>query len=209
MNIIISKIIHYLDSVTSFENIRIISNLTLWEQFLIFFVVHDFYIYWFHRLQHRSRWFWKLHEAHHSVEEVDWLAGSRSHVLEILINQTIEFAPILLFGAAPEIVILKGTVDAVWGMWIHSNIDIRSKTLQYVINGPEMHRWHHAEWNDTTPDEVKNINYSTKLAIWDWIFGTAYLPDTKPKGYGLDDPNYPQNYVGQQLFIFKRGKNDI
>ena len=63
-----------------------------------FFVVHDFYIYWFHRLQHRSAILWRIHEAHHATPEVDWLSGSRSHALEILINQTVEFAPIFLLG---------------------------------------------------------------------------------------------------------------
>ena len=32
---------------------------------------------------------------------VDWLSGSCPHSLEILINQTVEFAPIILLGAAP------------------------------------------------------------------------------------------------------------
>ena len=43
-----------------------------------------------------------------------------------------------------------------------------------------MHRWHHSR---SIPD---GFNYSTKLAIWDWIFGTAYLPKgQKPASYGL------------------------
>ena len=50
----------------------------------------------------------------------------------------------MLLGAAPEVALIKGTIDAVWGMYIHSNIDVRAGVLQYVLNGPEMHRWHHA-----------------------------------------------------------------
>lgn len=72
------------------------------------------------------------------------MSGARSHSLEILINQTIEFAPILLLGAAPEVAVLKATIDAVYGMFIHSNLDARLGPLQYVFNGPAMHRWHHA-----------------------------------------------------------------
>ena len=41
---------------------------------LFFFVCHDFYIYWFHRLQHNNKYLWRTHEAHHSVREVNWLA---------------------------------------------------------------------------------------------------------------------------------------
>jgi hypothetical protein len=51
--------------------------------------------------------------------------------------------------------------------------------LQWVINGPEMHRWHHA-----IDHPQGRINFGTK-AIWDWIFGTAYRPAKKPAGYGL------------------------
>ena len=74
----------------------------------------------FHRLQHRSAILWRTHEAHHSAETVDWLAGSRSHALEILINQTIEYAPIVLLGAHPDVALMKGVLDAAWGMYIRA-----------------------------------------------------------------------------------------
>lgn len=161
-------------------------------------LVHDFYIYWFHRLQHTIPSLWRIHEAHHSSHDVDWLSGSRSHPAEILINQSIEFVPLVLF-ASPEVVLMKGFVDAVWGMYIHSNIDVSSGWLQYVINGPEMHRWHHA-----ADDDVVNVNYSTKLAVWDWLFGTAFLPkQRKPQRYGLDDKTYPKSYVKQIVHAFR------
>ena len=168
-------------------------------QVLFFFVTHDLYIYWFHRLQHRSKWLWRTHEAHHSVDDVDWLAGTRSHSLEILINQTIEFAPITLLGAAPEVALIKATIDAVWGMYIHSNIDVRAGWLQYVINGPQMHRWHHAR-----ELAERDANFGTKLAIWDWTFKTAFLPRHKPAAYGLaSDEPYPDGYVGQHVAAFR------
>jgi len=31
----------------------------------------------------------------------------------------------------------------------------------------------------------RNRNFSTKLAIWDWIFGTAYKLDERVNKYGL------------------------
>jgi len=169
-------------------------------QVLLFLVIHDFYIYWFHRAQHHSKLLWRTHEAHHSNKEVDWLAGTRSHVVEIIINQTIEFAPIvLLLGPDSPVVAIKALIDAVWGMYIHSNIDVRSGKLQYFINGPEMHQWHHA--NDRA---VFYANYSTKFAIWDWIFGTAYLPGRKkPAEYGLYY-DYPKDYFLQHWFSVKR-----
>jgi sterol desaturase/sphingolipid hydroxylase (fatty acid hydroxylase superfamily) len=123
----------------------------------------------------------------------------RSHFAEIWINQTVEYAPIVLLGAPPEVAVLKGTISAVWGLWIHANVDIRTGWLQYFINGPEAHRWHHA-----TDKDAYDTNFATKLAIWDWLFGTAFLPQgRRPEGYGLDDPAFPTGFFRQQLFAFR------
>jgi sterol desaturase/sphingolipid hydroxylase (fatty acid hydroxylase superfamily) len=172
-----------------------VSSWPIATQVGFFVITHDFYIYWFHRFQHNNAFFWRTHEAHHSGKQVDWLAGSRSHFMEIIINQTIEFAPIILLGANPVVVPIKALIDAVWGMYIHANIDVKSGKLQYVINGPEMHLWHHADH-----EEVYFANFSTKFAIWDWLFGTAYRPENrKPERWGLPYA-FPKDYFGQHVF---------
>ena len=198
---LIGRLIEWIDSTSGLSRLGIVADWPLWAQILFFLFVHDFYIYWFHRAQHRFPALWRIHEAHHSVENVDWLAGSRSHALEILINQTIEFAPIVLLGAPAEMPLIKATIDSVWGMYIHSNINVREGFLQYVVNGPEMHRWHHSiEYTGY------GFNYGTKFAFWDWLFGTAYLPARKPPGYGLAGEEFPQNYFVQQAWAFRRMK---
>jgi sterol desaturase/sphingolipid hydroxylase (fatty acid hydroxylase superfamily) len=195
--VIFSLIIARLDAAGSFSRLQLIAHWPLWLQVTVFVVTHDFYIYWMHRWQHRNRYMWRLHEAHHSPASVDWLSGSRSHCLEILINQTVEFAPIVLLGASPEVIPLKGAISAVWGMYIHSNLNVHTGRLQWIINGPEMHRWHH------TMSKGMRSNFSTKLAIWDWMFGTAYLPFTqRAKEYGVRTW-FPKHYVGQTLYAFR------
>jgi sterol desaturase/sphingolipid hydroxylase (fatty acid hydroxylase superfamily) len=199
LGLVINQIIKLLDA--SIGRWHLVSSWPVYLQLAFFWVTHDFYIYWFHRLQHNNRYLWRTHEAHHSVKDVDWLAGSRSHALEILINQTIEYAPIVLLGAAPEVALMKGALDAVWGMYIHSNINVKAGFIQYVFNGPQMHRWHHS--NHVTEG---GMNYSTKIAIWDWLFGTAYLPkDQKPPGYGLSGGEvFPEGYFQQHVHAFRR-----
>lgn len=171
-------------------------------QVLFFFVIHDFYIYWFHRLQHANKYLWRIHEAHHSVKEVDFLAGSRSHVMEIIINQTVEFAPIILLGASPEVVAIKALIDSVYGMFIHANIDVRIGRLKYIFNTPELHLWHHANYR-----EVFHANFATKLSLWDYLFGSAYHPGHKPgnrnEHWGLYY-DYPKDYFLQHAFSVKR-----
>ncbi|MFN0014449.1 MAG: sterol desaturase family protein [Saprospiraceae bacterium] len=186
-----------------------LSHWPVWALVLFFLFTHDLYIYWFHRWQHNSKILWRTHEAHHSVTTVDWLAGSRSHVLEIVINQTIEFAPIIFLldvETAAVVVPIKALLDAVWGMWIHANIDAKTGKLQYFINGPEMHQWHHANHQ-----EVFYANYATKFAFLDWIFGTGFLPGLKPLKYQFFKPRefglpyeYPRDYFMQHWFSFWR-----
>lgn len=197
LGLVIFGFIEWLDRTTGASSRGLLSGWPLWAQILFFLVSHDLYIYWFHRWMHNSPTLWRLHEAHHSVEDVDWLAGSRSHFLEIVINQSIEFMPIILLGAPPEMRLIKGTIDAVWGMYIHSNIDVRSGWLQYVINGPEMHRWHHSREYIGA-----GMNFGTKFAFWDFLFGTAYRPDAKPPGYGLAE-GFPDGYLKQSLYAFR------
>jgi sterol desaturase/sphingolipid hydroxylase (fatty acid hydroxylase superfamily) len=201
LGLVIKRLIEALDHATGLSRWGLISSWPLGAQFLLFLVTHDLYIYVFHRCQHRVPLLWRVHEAHHSPRQVDWLSGTRSHALEILINQTIEFAPLVLLGAAPQMALIKATVDAVWGMYIHANLDVRTGWLQRVINGPEMHRWHHA-------NEVVDVNFSTKLAFWDWIFGTAHLPPTKPRGYGVREGGMPEGYFAQQLYAFRVRRRD-
>ncbi|SRR5579883_1270163 len=198
--LIISWVIEHIPFFTHISKLGLVSNWPIMAQLGFFLVEHDLYIYWFHRWQHHSSVLWRIHEAHHATDEVDWLSGARSHTIEILINQGIEFGALIVLGASPAVIVIKGAMDAVWGMYIHSNFDVHSGKWQRLINGPEMHRWHHA-----TDAEAHNRNYSTKLAVWDWLFGTAYLPTAKkPTSYGLGDIGFPTNYFLQHTFAFRR-----
>jgi sterol desaturase/sphingolipid hydroxylase (fatty acid hydroxylase superfamily) len=178
-----------------------VSDWPVWAQIALFVVLHDLYIYWFHRWQHSNRWLWRIHEAHHSARQVDWVSGARSHALEILVNQTIEVAVMVWLGATPDVILAKGAVSVISGMWIHANTRLHLGPLRYLVNGPEQHRWHHAI---DYPEPGRN--FATKLAIWDHLFGTAYLPPRKPAGYGLGDDRYPRGFVAQQLYAFRRSE---
>src|SRR5262249_14776180 len=142
--VLIGRFLMWANAHTSLSRAGLLNGWPVGLQVAFFVVTHDLYIYLFHRLQHGVGFLWRIHEAHHSVPQLDWLAGVRSRTLEILINQTIEFAPIVLLGAAPAVAPIKGAVSAIWGMFIHANVDVRLGRVQRVLNGPEMHRWHHA-----------------------------------------------------------------
>ena len=187
-----------------------VSGWPIWAQVAFFVVTHDLYIYSFHRLQHQVPALWRLHEAHHSVPEVDWLSGIRSHPLEILINQTIEYAPMILLGASPVAILYKSAFGSIYGMFIHSNLPVRLGPLLWVLNGPELHRWHHANCDAG----AYNKNFATKFALWDRLFGTFFDPGArKAKDYGLVEEAFPEGklrylfldgYLRQVLLAFRK-----
>lgn len=201
LGLLIAWIIRTMDANGSVSRLHPITHWPLALQVILFLFTHDLWQYWFHRIQHRNRYFWRIHEAAHATPEVDWLVGSRSHALEILIAQTVEFAPIVLLGARPEVALIKVTMDAVWGMYNHSNINVNQGKLIYFFNGPQLHRWHHHVVDG------RGCNFSTKFAVWDWIWHTAYLPkpDERPV-YGFRGmEKYPvYSYFKQLTFAFRR-----
>ena len=197
--LIFTYIINFIDTTSGLSRLQLFRDVPIWIQLVFFLVTHDLYIYWMHRWQHKNKYLWRIHEAHHSPKKVDWLSGSRSHAIEILINQTIEFLPIVLLGSPPEVIAYKGVISAVWGMYIHSNLNVNTGNLQKIINGPEMHRWHHST------GKGRNRNFATKLAIWDWLFDTAYFPDYKSEEYGLKT-FFPNHYMMQTIYAFRSFK---
>ena len=184
------------------SHIQFVSHWPIAVQVLFFLITHDLYIYLFHRFQHSSKFFWRTHEAHHSGKQIDFLSGSRSHIVEILINQTIEFAPIIILGADPMVVPIKAMLDAMFGMFIHANINVKMGKFKYFFNSPELHLWHHANYQ-----EVFHANFSTKFSVWDHLFGTVYdpgfAPGNEPENWGLYY-DYPKDYFLQHAFSVKR-----
>lgn len=171
----------------------------VWLQALVLLVVLDLFFYVMHRLKHRWGWWWRLHETHHSSVDLDWLASARFHPLEKILDRTVYLLPLTAIGPSDQAVLVWAAVDAFFGMLIHANVRWRIGPLIYVFVGPEMHRWHHAM--DQTRREC---NFGNNFSIFDWIFGTAYLPREEPARFGVDDPAYPVgNLVAQFFYAFR------
>jgi sterol desaturase/sphingolipid hydroxylase (fatty acid hydroxylase superfamily) len=202
--VINAAILAPIDQATGWSARQTISAWPVWGQCLFFLVSHDLFIYCFHWLMHQNKYLWRIHELHHSPEEIDWPAGSRSHILETIIIQTVEFGPMIWLGAYLPIVLpFKALTGALWGTYIHSNINLNAGPLNYIINGPQMHRWHHSA---VIGDQMRNLG--TKFAIWDWIFGTGHLPKGRKPVYGLDVQFSQSNIFLHQLLAFRPWQGD-
>ena len=71
--------------------------------------------------------------------------------------------------------------------------------MKKIFNSPEMHIWHHSY--DLPEDRKTGINFGLTLALWDYIFGTAYIPhagrDIRLGFPGIEE--FPDNFVTQNL----------
>ncbi|MFC7694224.1 sterol desaturase family protein [Paeniroseomonas aquatica] len=69
-------------------------------QFVAILVTADLMEYATHRAMHEVPALWRFHAVHHSVERMDWMAGSRLHFLEPLVTRTVVMLPAFVLGAS-------------------------------------------------------------------------------------------------------------
>jgi sterol desaturase/sphingolipid hydroxylase (fatty acid hydroxylase superfamily) len=178
---------------------RAVAAQPYWLQFFEILVAVDFISYWVHRAFHRVTWLWNFHAIHHSSMQMDWLAGSRSHAVDILVNRTLGFVPIFVLGFAPGPLYAYLVFVSFHAVYIHANVNHRWPYLRRVFATPEFHHWHH-----TSDEEGIDKNFAVFLSFIDSLFRTAYLPGYWPKRYGTVKFQPPETYLGQLAYPFKR-----
>lgn len=165
-------------------------------QLAVAFVVLDLVQWCIHNMLHRVPWLWEIHKVHHSIEELDWLGSLRFHWGEAVIYKTLQYVPLALLGFDPLALFAVAVAGTIIGHGNHSNLRLDLGPLKYVLNGPEMHQWHHVH-PDVGP---ANKNFAINLALWDWLFGTAHLPKDKsaPQRLGfVDIERFPRSLLLQ------------
>ncbi len=70
-----------------------VASQPLWLQFIEIMVLTDFVQYWFHRAFHQIPALWRFHAIHHSAQHMDWLAGSRMHLIEVIALRGLTIIP--------------------------------------------------------------------------------------------------------------------
>lgn len=171
----------------------------LWLQFIAILVTVDFMTYWVHRAFHRFPWLWNFHAIHHSSRQLDWLAGSRMHLVDVLVTRAAAFVPVFVLGFAPAALYAYLVFVSFHAVYIHSNIRWRWPGLRWLIATPEFHHWHH-----TSDEEGLDKNFAGFLPMWDLVFGTAHQPDHWPRNYGTVKFQPPETYLGQLAYPFRR-----
>ena len=148
--------------------------------------------YWsIHYLLHVVPALWEFHKVHHSAEVLTTLTEMRQHPVEIIsvINSIALWTgltyglciyvfgpgahPFTLFNVNIGIIVFLLTI----GHLRHTNLWIAFGGFAgKIFQSPAHHQIHHS---DQAKHFNKNLGFA--LAVWDWAFGTLYLPKTHEK----------------------------
>ena len=175
-----------------------VADLNFWVALFLIVLVADLVQYATHRAYHEVPLLWRLHAVHHSVKSMDWLAGSRQHILELIITRTLVLAPIYVLGFSKEVIDAYIIIVGFQAVFNHANVSVRLGPLRYVIVTPNFHHWHHSQ-DDVAIDK----NYAAHFAFIDYAFGTAVKSDREwPEHYGVVGDYVPNGFFKQLAFPF-------
>jgi sterol desaturase/sphingolipid hydroxylase (fatty acid hydroxylase superfamily) len=125
-------------------HLRFAANWPWWVQLVVAFVASDLLQWSIHNLLHRVPFLWELHKVHHSIQTMDFWGSMRFHFGEIIVYKSLQYVPLALLGFDGTALFVIAVVSTAIGHFNHANLRLRMGPLRYVLNGPEMHVWHHA-----------------------------------------------------------------
>lgn len=144
-----------------------------WLRGLAAMLLLDYTLYLWHRLAHRAPWLWRFHLVHHVDLDLDATTGLRFHAGELAASVPWRAAQVIVIGVTPATLTLWQTLTLACVLFHHSNARLghqAERRLSRVLVTPKMHAGHHS----IDPAQLHS-NFSSGLAIWDWLHGTARL----------------------------------
>jgi sterol desaturase/sphingolipid hydroxylase (fatty acid hydroxylase superfamily) len=181
-----------------------VHGLPWWQQVLYWEIGWTFLGYWLHRLEHVWAPLWRMHSIHESSKELDWLSAFRLHPLEPAMFQVLTIVPLWLIGMEYPVAVGYTIYSYVFTHIQHANVRfLPLGPLKYILPTPEFHRWHHARMYDENGEERPAMQNFGQYPIWDVLFGTFYLPDSKPAALGSAyGDQIPTDYLAQLAYPF-------
>lgn len=176
---------------------RWVAGWPLYAQAVVAIVGLDFVQWNVHRLLHAVPVLWRFHQVHHSVRdgEMDWIVSFRFHWAEVVVYKTAQYLPLALLGFSGQALMVHAVLGTLVGHLNHANLDLGHGAWRYVLNSPRMHIWHH----DADAKDVRN--FGIIFSLWDWLFGTASMPDRPPRRLGFEgDATMPPDFFRRSLW---------
>ena len=171
-------------------------------QFFLAVLVADLAEYFIHRAFHTVPFMWRFHAIHHSSRALDWLAGSRAHLVEDVVVRGGMLVP-MMFVFSQNIIVAYLLFVTIHATWAHCNFGPTLKWLEPYLVLPRFHHWHH-----TSQRESLDKNFAIHFPWIDRIFGTYYFPEDEswPEQYGLDNEELPPGFWAQTFYPFTRSE---
>lgn len=166
----------------------------------LFFILlaADLVEYWLHRAYHEVPVLWRLHAVHHSAKAMDWLAGSRQHLFELLLTRISILGAIYVCGFSKSVIDAYIIIIGFQAVFNHANVSLPWGPLKYIFVTPDFHHWHHSSDLDAL-----DRNYAANFAFLDYLFGTAVKSERRfPEKYGVLGDYVPKGFIRQQMFPF-------
>jgi len=164
--------------------------------------------YWVdHYLSHKIPILWEFHKLHHSANVLTPLTVFRVHPVDGLLNANI--IAIVMAGANGSMNYLLGETtyqyaitdrNVIFVLFVHAFVHLQHTHLWISFRGvlgciflsPAHHQVHHSS-NPIHFDK----NLGSCLAVWDWLFGTLYIPKKEPEKlhFGIDQEKHDVHAV--------------
>ena len=180
---------------------RAVGHLPWIVQFFLAVLVADLAEYAIHRAFHKVPFMWRFHAIHHSSKALDWIAGSRSHIVDDVAVRGFILIPMMCVFSHNMLVAYLFFVN-IHATWAHCNYGPTIKWLEPLLVQPRYHHWHH-----TSQPEAIDRNFAIHFPWIDRLFGTHYLPEDKwPDHYGLNNETIPAGFWRQTFYPLTRSK---
>jgi sterol desaturase/sphingolipid hydroxylase (fatty acid hydroxylase superfamily) len=158
---------------------------------LALFLAYEFGYWVDHYIKHRVPALWELHKVHHSANVLTPLTVWRLHPLDGLIFSNILGVSLgltngvasYLFGKPVATFSIDDT-NVILVLFVHAYVHLQHTHLWIAFTGiagriflsPAHHQIHHSN-NPAHFDR----NLGSCLAVFDWLFGTLYVPAKEPE----------------------------
>jgi lathosterol oxidase len=173
-----------------------VRSLPIWAQFLAAVLVADLAQYAVHRAFHRIPLLWRFHAVHHSSRDLDWLAGSRLHLVDAVTTRALVLVPLQLAGFAEPALHAYLVFVSFHAVFIHANVRFSFGGLEALIVTPRFHHWHHA-----AAAAARDRNFAVHLPWLDRLFGSAHFPPGAwPDRCGIAGDPVPEGYLAQLAY---------
>ncbi len=174
--------------------------------------------YWLnHYLSHRIAFLWEFHKVHHSATSLTPLTNFRVHpiymcvfinILAVSIGLANGIGDYLLGQPASQYGLSETNIILVFFIYVYVHLQHSQLWISFtgrlgrLLMSPAHHQIHHSR----NPAHF-NKNLGSCLAVWDWMFGTLYIPaaENEMLEFGVEpDREHAHTIRGELILPFVR-----